>query len=533
MQLSRLYHTLRPLRWQQFWYRFYYPLKKLLYKIPPVPDTAKAAASAWPQLSLVVLPAFDTYDPISRTFSLLHINQAYPQETNWNDRQQGLLWTYHLNYFGWLQDEQISVPDRLHTIKEYTGAATGNRLSTGLDAYPISLRAINWIRFFIRHAIHEPSSIEVLYQHCHRLCAFPEYQLQGNHLWENGCALLFAGHYFREDHFYQQGRRIMDLALDEQLFRDGGHVEGSPMYHCLLLGRLLQCIELIQQSTHFKDETFFNKLTGAATRMLGWLQAMTFSNASYPMVNDSTGCMAPDYQLLADYATQLSIPKPVAPFLSDSGYRLIRNDNYELFVDISAIKPAYQPGHTHADTLSFCLFAGGREIIVDPGSSTYSDPDIRQWERSTLAHNTIILEGKNSSDVWKSFRVGRRANITFLEETANSLTAKHDGYTNLGITHCRSFKFLKNKIIIEDTLEGMNEENALLCLHFNTGITVRKLAPFQYLAGNLLLNIENAKKALVMPYNYAAAFNKTVEASKLCIELNDATKITLELLHAD
>lgn len=533
MLLSRLYYTLRPLRWQQFWYRFYYPLKKRFYRTPQVPGPAIAAATAWPRMPLFVLPVCDTYDPVENSVELLQISQSYKGSINWNDLRHGLLWTYHLNYFGWLQDESISPEYRLQTVRNYTTAADNNLLSTGLDAYPISLRGINWIRFFLQHGICDAAATKVLYQHYHRLNAFPEYHLQGNHLWENGCSLLFAGHYFADAGFYRKGRQILERAFSEQLFEDGGHVEGSPMYHSLLLSRLLQCIEFLQQSIHFKDEVFLDKLTLTAGSMLGWLQAMTFRNGSYPMINDSTGKMAPEFNVLAAFANSCSVNIPSATALSDSGYRMIKNEHYELFIDVAAIKPSYQPGHAHADTLSFCLFTGGREIIVDPGTSTYAPGKTRQWQRSTEAHNTVHINDQNSSDTWKSFRVGQRAEITALEETPHSLSAKHNGYKDLGIIHCRSFKFLKNKIIIEDTLEGMKEENALLCLHFHADVILKRLTQFRYVAGNLLVNIENAKKAVIMPYDCAGAFNKTMEASKLCIDLNASTTITLELLHAD
>lgn len=533
MSFSRLYYTLRPLRWQQFWYRFYHPLRKQFYKAPRVPAAAMTAAADWPKLPLATLPVFDTYNPLDNSFELLHISRSYPGSINWNDQQHGLLWAYHLNYFGWLQDERIHAPDRLQAILDYTTAAQSDRIVTGLAAYPISLRGINWIRFFLQQGICNAAAAQVLYIHYDRLCTFPEYHLQGNHLWENGCSLLFAGHYFADARFYRKGRQIMQQAIAEQLFEDGGHVEGSPMYHSLLLSRLLQCIEFLQRSPHFRDKTFVNKLLLAAGRMLRWLQAMTFSNGHYPMINDSTGFMAPDLKELTTLAEACGITLPPAAGLSDSGYRMVKTKYYELFIDVSAIRPSYQPGHAHADTFSFCLVAGGRDIIVDPGVSTYAQNAARQWQRGTGAHNTVQVNERNSSDIWKSFRMGRRAEIVSLEETADSLIARHDGYQDLGITHCRSFKFLENKIIIEDTLEGMKEENALLCLHFHTDVIPESLTEFRYVAGNLLLRIENAKEATIMSYDRALGFNKTVKATKLCIRLNASTRITLELLHAD
>lgn len=533
MPISRLYHTLRPLRWQQYWYRFFYPLKKLWYKAPKAPEPAIQAALSHGQAQLFTLPSFDTYHPSYNAYKLLNIQQGFELfGTDWNAPQQGLLWAYHLNYFNWLKDEHLGIGDKLATISSYILAAERNQLRVGLDAYPISLRGINWIRFFITTGICEPVFLQYLYQHYHRLCAFPEYHLQANHLWENGCSLFCAGLYFREDSLYQKGKKILQQALNDQLFSDGGHVEGSPVYHSLLLERLLQCIELAQQLKHADDEIFINTLRTKAAAMLGWLQEMTYCNNKLPMVNDSAYEIAPDVGTLSAFARSVSV-FPEKMELGSSGYRMIRQDGYELFIDMADILPAYQPGHAHADTFSFCLGVNGQEIITDPGISTYEDNPARHWERSTNAHNTISIGQQNSSDVWKSFRTGKRAKVITRTESAGNITVRHDGFKNMNVIHCRSFTFLKNKIIIEDTLEGRPDGNALLCLHFHKGIVLKEIEPFRFLAGNLLVNIEKAKQVLKESYSYAEGFNKTSAAERLCISLNTSSMITLELLHAD
>src|ERR1043165_4182952 len=153
MHLSRLYHTLRPLKPRQFWYRVCHPLRKKLYRPPAEPP--EAPKPKLPAASLFPLPAFDHWAPATRTFTSLNLARSYPGSIDWNDTRYGALWAYHLNYFGWLYDEGIAVADRLETIQEYTAAANVRSvaapLKTGLDGYPISLRGLAWIRFFVQH----------------------------------------------------------------------------------------------------------------------------------------------------------------------------------------------------------------------------------------------------------------------------------------------------------------------------------------------------------------------------------------------
>ena len=51
--------------------------------------------------------------------------------------------------------------------------------------------------------------------------------------------------------------------------------------------------------------------------------------------------------------------------------------------------------HGHADKLSLIYFANGRVVMPDPGRLRYAAPLHSQWYKKSLAHNTIIVDGKN------------------------------------------------------------------------------------------------------------------------------------------
>ena len=526
MQLVRLYHTLRHLRPQQFWYRVYYPLRKMLYR-PALPGiTFLEAAAAFPQMDFFPAPVFDIYDPQSHSFTLLNITQHYPETIDWNDDRNGALWQYHLNYFSWLEDDSLTVNDRLETVQQYLRAA--NTLRIGPDAYPVSLRGICWIRFFLKNEIRDAALNGLLYGHYHRLYSFPEYHLQGNHLWENGCSLLWAGHYFNEKNFFEKGKKILVKALHEQIVEDGAHVEGSPMYHSLLLLRLLQTIELCGASARYPDEPLTMLMRAKAALMLGWLQGITFSTGEWPAVNDSAPGVAPSTDFLLRLGAHLNITPQQRP-LSASGYRLWRRARFELFIDAANILPAYQPGHNHADTFSFCLNVDGRPVITDTGVSTYANDATRKTERGTAAHNTVVVAGSNSSDVWKSFRIGSRAGISILQESDNKLSAEQDGYRHLGVIHRRTFYAEEHKIIITDTLKNLKTKSAAVFLHFNPEILLTKTVAGSYLAQNLLINFDGAAAVAIKSYFFAAGFNVTRPAQCLHISFTGELKTILQL----
>ncbi|MBT5710908.1 alginate lyase family protein, partial [Candidatus Poribacteria bacterium] len=52
-------------------------------------------------------------------------------------------------------------------------------------------------------------------------------------------------------------------------------------------------------------------------------------------------------------------------------------------------------GHGHPDKLNFVLYARGQQVATDPGTARYGQPIQRSWYRTTLAHNTLVVDGES------------------------------------------------------------------------------------------------------------------------------------------
>ena len=61
--------------------------------------------------------------------------------------------------------------------------------------------------------------------------------------------------------------------------------------------------------------------------------------------------------------------------------------------------PINLPGHAHADSLSFELSIRGNRVLVNSGTSEYRIGAERLRQRGTAAHNTLVIEGQDSSEV--------------------------------------------------------------------------------------------------------------------------------------
>jgi hypothetical protein len=85
---------------------------------------------------------------------------------------------------------------------------------------------------------------------------------------------------------------------------------------------------------------------------------------------------------------------PVRRDFPEGGYYILGDDfetpqEVRLVADAGALGYQAIAAHGHADALSFTLSAGGRELLVDPGTFAYhTEPMWRSYFRGTSAHNT-------------------------------------------------------------------------------------------------------------------------------------------------
>ncbi|MFK7932670.1 MAG: heparinase II/III-family protein, partial [Saprospiraceae bacterium] len=251
--------------------------------------------------------------------------------------------------------------------------------------------------------------------------------------------------------------------------------------------------------------TFFKETAG---KMLAWLRNMQFKNGQLARLKDSTPQIAPSASQLLHYAQNLGVQPATLP-LNASGYRMQRFATYELLVDMGSVIANYIPGHAHADIFNFVLHHRQQPLLVDTGISTYEKNAQRQHERSTAAHNTVQIGEWNQSDVWGGFRVGKRAQIYNLQEDESVIKATHDGYTNLGIQHERSFRWQSDGIDIDDRLN--DTADACARFHFHPDVRIE-------LEGNRLvgrfgqLTFTHHQKIELQTYQYASAYNQLIAA---------------------
>lgn len=127
---------------------------------------------------------------------------------------------------------------------------------------------------------------------------------------------------------------------------------------------------------------------------------------------------------------------------TDSGYYLLQAghsdspDRISVFFDCAELGYGPIAAHGHADALSFTLRAFGMDIFVDPGTYDYfTYPAWRNYFRSTRAHNCLVVDDKDQSEMLGPFMWGSRAQArcTRWEPRPDGglVSGEHDGYRGL------------------------------------------------------------------------------------------------------
>ncbi|WP_197493490.1 alginate lyase family protein [Formosa sp. Hel1_33_131] len=449
----------------------------------------------------------------NNTFKFINIEHSFENKINWNLSTYKKLWLYNLNYFDFLNQEALSKEEGVKLIHEFID--TYPSVIDGKESYPTALRLINWIKFISRHQIEDPCIFGVIQADAQRLCNNLEYHLLGNHLLENAFALWFSAHLFNNSRYFKIAKHLLKKELEEQILTDGGHFELSPMYHQLMLYRVLDCIHLSKLNPNKFAIDLYPLLIQKASQMLSWLENITYTNGEIPLVNDSVNKISPDSNSLFSYCEKLQISSAHMK-LSASGYRMVKASNFELLMDVGQIGASYQPGHAHADTFNFELYINNTPVFVDTGISTYNVGDIRAKERSTEAHNSVVVNNISSSVVWSGFRVAKRAKVTIENELEQSIQASHDGYLNLGVLHKRAWAWNPHKISIIDDLSG-TPKNAKAYFHFHPEVNFKATDNGFKINNKHSICFENAISINTKIFEFAPEFNKRINST--CIEV--------------
>ena len=391
----------------------------------------------------------------------------------------------------------------------------------------VAFRSISWfwsIYFFKESPALDAKTftraLKFLYLNARHLETYlSTYFSPNTHLTGEALGLFYLGTLlpeFKESHRWRRtGLRILTEQLSRHVRPDGVYFEQSSYYHRYTADFYTHLLILLRANGQAVPVELETKLSA----LLDHLMYITRPDGTTPFFGDddggrlvtldrlalddfraalSTGAALfgrSDYKYVSDGAAEEALwllgpdglreldliearePGRQSVAFQDGGYYVMRDGwnasaNYLRF-DCGP-HGTLNCGHAHADALSFDMAALGHTMLVDPGTYTYTgSKEMRDWFRSSAAHNTLTVDGESSSFPdgpfsWKT--VARCEQLNWIgEDRFDYVEGQHDGYKRLPepATHTRAILFLKRDYwVLRDRVISQGDHRLDLHFHF-------------------------------------------------------------------
>jgi uncharacterized heparinase superfamily protein len=430
-------------------------------------------------------------DLINQRFTFLNRSLEINQ-IDWNRRYESHLWNYQLHYFNYAvpaarafaerSDESAWRACRKSIVSWIEGARIGE--SDGWDPYPVSLRAVNWIYAYslVARRHDDRPFLEIwrtsIYRQLDFLRSHLEYQHLANHLLKNVKALLVGGLFFDNTEWLSKGESLLWREFEEQVLEDGGHYERSPMYHAQVLIDFLECYALLRACDRVPKNGAIESRLRAMSR---FLDAMSYPDGTLALFNDSANTEECRPKPILETSARIAgIHENSHVFsFSKTGYYVWGScdEREKIIVDAGPPSAGYNSAHAHCDLLSYELWFESKPFIVDSGVHGYGEDRFREYSRSTRAHNTVIFDGREQSEVWGTFRMARRAQVVSVEvegdEQSWRFRAKYRPYYDSRVIHERHIeREASGRWYFTDRLAGGDAERATSFIHLHPDVQV-------------------------------------------------------------
>ena len=365
----------------------------------------------------------------------------------------------------------------------------------------IALRAVSWLwtLFLVlpSRALDEAAARRIggsLFAQLDHVHAYPSvFSSPNTHLLGEAAALFLGGLVFSDCEggaaWRDRGAELLAGEAERQVLPDGAHAELSTWYHAYALDFYLQALALARHGGFELAGRGREPVAVRVEAMAELLLHVLHPDGSLPRLGDDDGGRAlalreTSYGAPLDLlgtaavlfgrgdmkaragalreetlwllgrrgraewdALPAAAPAGVRAAFPAAGYFVQRTGwrslDSQLVFDCGGLgRPS--GGHGHADALSVTLATGGLELLADPGTYVYNGrPDWRDAFRSTRAHNTVVVDGRDQSEPGDTFRWRSRAEARLLTDAAfdglDLLAGEHDGYARppVGVVHRR------------------------------------------------------------------------------------------------
>lgn len=404
------------------------------------------------------------------------------------------IWAYDLMN-GWL----LSKDDRYvrffwEKFEEFHRHNPVNSAPNWTSAQEVAIRALTWLMIY-QVFQESPATTEnhtkqlktAIWQHAMRIPPTLGYarSQNNNHLLSEALGLIAVGSILSEKlpkarNWLTLGFQQFNQAILNQVEPDGTYSQHSSNYHRMMLQLSLLYLGYAKNLKVTIPKAVLSRLQATTS----WMNAqLDEASGRLPNLGHNDGTLLlpmgtadfRDYRPTAQAANLAFSSSPCLPSgewdalphflginkklnnsepaaISSPAVRQIKNTH--LKASLRAIKFHGRPAH--ADQLHVDIWWDGINIAQDAGTYVYNEAP--PWENpfsGTATHNTIMINGQDQMQKAGKFLWLHQAQAEWLPTVGDKeLTARHDGYRHLGVTHQRSLKLVQdNQLQVLDQLD--------------------------------------------------------------------------------
>jgi hypothetical protein len=390
--------------------------QKHLQRLEAIIDNADSA--------LVIAKADST---LRRSFTFWGVNRELPQHFDWQKNPtKDRVWLFALNQQKWLAEVSqayVLTHDEKYA-RDFSAVLESWFEQNDLpkwknERHPVwrlmetGIRGVNWVDalfiFLNSPSLSRELKLRVLASlHDHGQFLYHFRSPQHNHLLRESYSLLQIAVLLPEFKMSKRWEEIslarLARAVEEDVYVDGGYVEGSTYYHRFAM-RVLQEIKNFAETNKVELPVV---ITQRLEGMYDFLMYLSLPDGAMPQINDGfysrdlrESFAAPakefdrrDFEYFSSNGAAGDPPRFTSKGFPNSGVYAMRSDwsDDALYCIVDA--GPYGSSHGHEDKLSFELHAFGTPFIIEAGTYNYLYDEWHKFFESSFAHNTIVVDGK-------------------------------------------------------------------------------------------------------------------------------------------
>ncbi len=204
------------------------------------------------------------------------------------------------------------------------------------------------------------------------------------------------------------GRYGLLWQVENSITDDGLWYEGTIAYHFYALSAIQYTLDAAR-----RIGWDFSKNERLKSMWLGPVN-LAYPDGKLPVFNDSDPVCITNYSQFYQWAYRYFRDPVFSPFNGEKSFQQFMLKSVSMNdIGIAVLRRAAETNrvcsmldygihggsHGHPDKLNIVLYALGRELLIDSGRIGYGVPEYKTWCRTTIAHNTVVIDGKDQQPV--------------------------------------------------------------------------------------------------------------------------------------